>query len=56
MRFGKKKYLSHVYRYQVDGERLPDKEQRGLNKKAVLIAVSIPLFLLLLLHVLVSAV
>lgn len=54
MRLGKKKYLSHVYRYQVDGEILPDKEKRSLNKKAVLIAVFIPLFLLMVIHFLTS--
>jgi len=38
----------------VDGESLPDKEKRGLNKRAVLLAVAIPLFLLLVVHLLVS--
>ena len=35
----KRKYLSHSYQYDIDGEALPDKKNR-INKKALLISIS----------------
>lgn len=44
-----KKYLSHTYAYEVDGEELPEKKKR-VNRKALLISLSITLCLFLVLN------
>lgn len=48
----KRKYLSHSYKYDIDGEELPDKMNR-INKKALLISIAATLLLLLFLNFLI---
>lgn len=45
----KKKYLSHSYRYQVEGEDLPQEEKK-INKKALLISILAMLFVLAIIN------
>ncbi|APC50393.1 conjugal transfer protein (plasmid) [Virgibacillus halodenitrificans] len=42
--FKKRKYLSHSYSYDIDGEDLPEKNKK-LNKKALVISISSSLFI-----------
>lgn len=44
-KFKRKRYLSHHYNYDVEGEDLPDKVKNKINKKAVLISISVSLSL-----------
>lgn len=46
----KKKYLSHAYAYDVDGEDLPEKPSKKLNNKALLLSVAAVLFFLVLIN------
>lgn len=48
----KNKYLSHSYKYKVEGEALP-KENKKVNKKALLISIFTTLFLLLTINFLI---
>lgn len=51
-KLNKRKYLSHSYKYDIDGEELPEKRKK-VNKKALLVSSSATLFLLLLINYLV---
>lgn len=48
----KRKYLSHSYKYNVDGEELPEKNKK-FNKRALLISLSVMLLVLLVINYLI---
>uniref|UniRef100_UPI00344E9AFA VirD4-like conjugal transfer protein, CD1115 family n=1 Tax=Carnobacterium sp. TaxID=48221 RepID=UPI00344E9AFA len=43
----KKKYLSHTYSYEVDGEDLPEKQSKKLNKQALVLSITAMLVFLI---------